>query len=195
MCWCGKLGAVVSVGNSLFALTWLSRVHVAQGPWLGHACIGLSGNIRLYWGFIGMYCTCEQGAHTWGRPTLLANIYVYIYVCIYTHYIPFIPCMCIYIYIYIYCKKGVSNITYTAFSLLRLHHQWNTPKLVGILTRDLLDADASTRQNTHTSLTRVRISCPRRNSEHESQHARGAHPLLRPRELRLRPLTINIIYK
>jgi len=63
-----------------------------------------------------------------------------------------------------------------------------------LLTRDHFDADASTRQNSHTSLTRVRISCPRRNSELESQHAGGAHQLLRPRDLRLRPLTINIIY-
>jgi hypothetical protein len=31
-----------SVRNSLFALTWLSRINVAQEPWSGHACIGLS---------------------------------------------------------------------------------------------------------------------------------------------------------
>jgi len=64
-----------------------------------------------------------------------------------------------------------------------------------LLTRDHLDADASTRQNSHTSLTSVRISCPRRNSELESQHAKDAHPLLRRPEIRLRRLTINIIYK
>jgi len=64
-----------------------------------------------------------------------------------------------------------------------------------LFTRYRLDAVASTGQNTHTSLTTVRISYPWGNLEPESPHARCAHPLLRPRELRLRPLTVNIIYK
>jgi hypothetical protein len=32
----------------VFAFTWLSRINVAQEPWRGHACVGLSRNIRLY---------------------------------------------------------------------------------------------------------------------------------------------------
>ena len=64
-----------------------------------------------------------------------------------------------------------------------------------LFTWDHLDAVASTGQNKQTSLTRDRISYPWRHSEPESQHANGAHPLLRPCELRLRPLTGNIIYK
>jgi hypothetical protein len=59
-----------SVGNSLFTLTWLSRINVAQEPWHGHACIGLSRNIWLYSSFISMplsaRCTPSRPSYCFG---------------------------------------------------------------------------------------------------------------------------------
>ena len=73
-----------------------SRTNVAQEPWCGHACIGLSRNIRLYSSSVSMplsarctvcpcqqgaqyapsarctVCPCQQGEHPRGRPTPLA---------------------------------------------------------------------------------------------------------------------------
>jgi len=49
-----------SVGNSLFAHTWLSRINVAQEPWRGHACIGLSRDIRHYSSFISMLLSARS---------------------------------------------------------------------------------------------------------------------------------------
>ena len=83
-----------SVGNSLFALTWLSRINVAQEPWRGHACIGLSRDIRHYSSFISMLlsarCTPSRPSYSFGSHW---NWLLLIYMCVYIY---------IYIYIYIY---------------------------------------------------------------------------------------------
>jgi len=64
-----------SVRNSLFALTWLSRINVAQEPWRGHACIGLSRDIRHYSSFISMLlsarCTPSRPSYSFGSKCWL----------------------------------------------------------------------------------------------------------------------------
>ena len=58
----------------------------------------------------------------------------------------------------------------------RLHdHTWDTPHSVGLLwTSDQPEAETSTWQ--HTTLTRDRQSCPRRDSNPQSQQAIGRRP-------------------
>jgi len=68
-----------SIGNSLFALTWLSHINVAQEPWRGHACIGLSGDIRHYSSFISMLlsarCTPSRPSYSFGsREPNIVNV-------------------------------------------------------------------------------------------------------------------------
>jgi hypothetical protein len=62
------------------------------------------------------------------------------------------------------------------------------------LKRDQLGTDASTRQHTQRS-QELEFHTPGGIRTPESQHARVAYLLLRPREPRRRLLTINIIYK
>ena len=66
----------------------------------------------------------------------------------------------------------------TASSLLRLHDhtRLDTPHFVGFLwTSDRPQVQTSTRK--HTTLTRDKRACPRRDSNPQSQHASGRRPM------------------
>jgi hypothetical protein len=66
-----------SVGNSLFALTWLSHINFAEEPWHGHACTGLSRNIRHYssmnWKITYIQC-CPYAYLTVRRYEIMSRI-------------------------------------------------------------------------------------------------------------------------
>jgi hypothetical protein len=54
-----RLVPILKPQDLAFALTWLSRINVAQEPWRGHACDGLGRNKWHYSSFVSVHVSAR----------------------------------------------------------------------------------------------------------------------------------------